>query len=185
MRTFLALELPEEFKNELAGGITQLQELLPQGIKWVKKEHLHITMQFIGDVDPEKISELTSEFQSILNHLKPFTIYQPQLEAIPIRNPRLVWVKCNFICPELSVVVDRIRQYLEKEGLEIDKKTFRLHITLGRIKKSIEKKAIENLFRVNLRDTKWKVSEATFYESRLQPEGPEYRKIATFNLQEV
>jgi len=185
MRTFLALELPGEFKEELAKAIRELQVLVPHGVKWVMKDNLHITMLFIGDVGPGKISELKSEFQAILKDLKSFAIDQPQIEVISIRNPRLVWVKCNFISPELPIVVDRIRQYLEKEGFEIDKKPFRLHITLGRIKKTIENRVVENLFRVDLRDKRWTVSEATFYESRLLPEGPEYSKIATFNLQEV
>lgn len=184
MRTFLALELPAEFKQEIAEAIRQLQEICPKGIKWVKKDQLHITLQFIGDTAPGLAEKLTSEFKAILADLKPFTIHHPQIEVIPPKNPRLIWIKCAFTTAQLSEIGEKFRQILENRGFEIDKKPFKLHITLGRFKSSISADLAEKMTEVKLKDQKWTVQEATFYESRLFPAGPEYSKIATFNLQE-
>ncbi|MCK4311477.1 MAG: RNA 2',3'-cyclic phosphodiesterase, partial [Candidatus Cloacimonetes bacterium] len=61
MRTFLALELPENIKNEVAEVVEYFRSLVRDGIKWVAKENLHITFQFIGDTREEDIPEI-SEF---------------------------------------------------------------------------------------------------------------------------
>jgi len=184
MRTFLALELPEEFKNEIADVIKQLREICPQGIKWVERDNLHITLQFIGDTEPQIVKEMSDNFTAILNELKAFPVFKPQIEVIPPNNPRLVWIKCDFSSSQINDVVGKIRFYLKKRGFEIDKKPFRLHITLGRVKRFIPAYITEKFTTLALKDKRWTVDEATFYESRLHSTGPEYYKKATYNLME-
>ncbi|MBW6515546.1 MAG: RNA 2',3'-cyclic phosphodiesterase [Candidatus Cloacimonetes bacterium] len=184
MRTFLALELPEEFKKEIAEVIQKLQDICPHGIKWVEKNKLHITLQFIGDTEPRAIKELSDSFATILAELKPFPIFKPLIEIIPPKNTRLVWIKCDFSSSQINDVVGKIRFYLKKRGFEIDKKPFRLHITLGRVKRFIPLTITESLTNIAINNKQWTVSEATFYESRLHSTGPEYKKIATYNLME-
>ena len=184
LRTFLALELPEEFRDEITEKIGELAELFPKGVKWVIRSHLHITMQFIGDTDISQISLLREKFGSMLRDLPAFRISRPEIEIIPFKNPRLIWIKCDFDNRALPDTVHRIRVFLKKMGFQIDKKPFRLHITLGRVKNSIIGNNLVNVNLPILKDREWTISKATFYESRLHTDGPEYIKIATFNLQE-
>jgi|SRR5690554_330274 len=183
MRVFLALELPEEFKDEIEKVQNGLQRVCSEGIKWVKREHWHITLQFIGDTNPEIIPKLKREFTVILKGLRQFYIYHPQIEAIPARRPRLIWIKCDYNSPELGSVVKVIRDLLHREGYQIDQKPFRLHITLGRVRKYIPPEIVNQLTEPTLSDQRRKISKATFYESRLHSDGPEYSSIEQYCLQ--
>ncbi len=52
IRSFIAVELPAEVKQGLAG----LQAKLKAGgkqVKWVEPENMHLTLQFLGDIDAD------------------------------------------------------------------------------------------------------------------------------------
>ena len=55
MRLFLAIDIPENLKEEVAKFQEQFKI---KGIKLVEKENLHITVKFLGEVDEEKLKEI-------------------------------------------------------------------------------------------------------------------------------
>ncbi len=182
VRTFLALELPVEFQQELGEKIKQLQQISPRGIKWVKQENLHITMQFLGNIERCRIEEFSSRFLEIFKEFPPFTITNPKIEVIPPQRPRLIWVKCDYDSPRLVQKVQRLRDYLTANDFQIDKKPFKLHITLGRVKIPLSAVVTAELTKTEISKKTRIVRQATFYESRLTPEGPEYNKLASYDL---
>lgn len=114
-------------------------------------------------------------------HLKPFTISFSKIEFGPnAREPRMIWAtgKAEKTINDLRLTIYR------SLGFEIDERPFRLHITLARIKAS-------NLSRpfgspspsFGEGKNEWaivwqmKVDRFVLYESRLLPEGAEYKVI--------
>ena len=66
MRTFIALDLPEEIKEYLFS--LQKNFLKDLKVKWVAKKHLHLTLKFLGettDFITEKAFQLKNIYLSI------------------------------------------------------------------------------------------------------------------------
>ena len=52
IRSFLAFDIPDELKDELASVIELLQPKV-KGIKWVAPEKMHCTIRFFGNVEED------------------------------------------------------------------------------------------------------------------------------------
>ena len=71
IRSFIAIELSEDIKKELA----RLQdELKPAGadVKWVRPESVHLTLKFLGNVDTDKLERVKSVLDGVATNYKPF-----------------------------------------------------------------------------------------------------------------
>ena len=49
MRAFLALEIPGDIVAYLTGVIDRLAKRT-EGVRWVRKEGIHITVKFLGEI---------------------------------------------------------------------------------------------------------------------------------------
>ena len=54
-RVFIAINLPAEVRKELGNFYTKHPEL---PAKWTKKDNLHITLEFLGDLTDVEIGEV-------------------------------------------------------------------------------------------------------------------------------
>ena len=52
-RLFIAIPLPDAVRSELARLVEPLR-----GISWVAGHQLHLTLRFLGDVDPARVESL-------------------------------------------------------------------------------------------------------------------------------
>lgn len=182
MRIFISLELPEDFKQEILKLSSELRSLCPYQIKWVEPENLHITFLFIGETKSENVETVTKMLEDRLSKLDIQTFSKPQLEIIPKRDPRILWVALENESEAIHNVWQRIKRDLKKYGFELDKKPLRFHITLGRIKKKLPADFIKEVLTRKIENRDIYVDKITLYESVLKPEGPEYYELAHYNL---
>ena len=71
MRTFIAIELPDEIKDALA----QLQEGLKKSgadVKWVEPKNIHLTLKFLGEIDEKKAENTIKIINEIAKDLSSF-----------------------------------------------------------------------------------------------------------------
>ena len=60
-RIFIAVVPPENIINSLIKTIRSYKkESWGKDVKWVKPEHLHLTLKFIGQVESNKIAKISS-----------------------------------------------------------------------------------------------------------------------------
>ncbi len=57
IRTFIAIELPPEIKEAMAGVQAELRKS-DADVGWVRPEGVHLTLKFLGDVEEKKVAEL-------------------------------------------------------------------------------------------------------------------------------
>jgi len=57
LRLFLAINLPEETKREIAAATTALRESAPE-LTWVRDSQLHLTIKFLGEQPAERLNEI-------------------------------------------------------------------------------------------------------------------------------
>ena len=182
MRTFFALELPEDVKRIISALIENLQKSNVKGINWVAPENLHITFQFIGDTQRHDIPEIGQFLKNEFSDFEKIIFGHPSLEIIPATEPRLIWISLQTDNKEIVKLSRRFKLFLTEMGYQPDKKPLRFHITLGRIKKRLPDFFIQKILTTELKMPDFEVSEATFYESFLRPAGPVYEKVLDYNF---
>ena len=98
----------------------------------VPKE-VHLTIRFLGDVDASKIGKLSAQMRS-LEEYSAFDVSMNGIGAFPNNNsPRVVWIGSILGDPFQSILSD-IDKMLDAAGIDYDKKPFKAHITIGRVR---------------------------------------------------
>ena len=125
-RLFTALEIP----SPLAFSLSLLRGGLP-GARWVDPENYHITLRFIGDIDQRTADEVGT---ALMRVDKPrFNLTIGGLDALGGNKPHSIVaaVKPSKALQDLQAEHERI---IQRMGLEPERRKFRPHVTLARIK---------------------------------------------------
>ncbi len=184
IRTFLAFDLPESIRQRIIEIKDTLINVSARKIKWVEDENIHITLQFIGDINEWDISDLATKFGYYFLNLKPLKFKFSKLELVPGRNPKIIWLKFETDSTDIFKMHKKIRNYLFEKGYKTDKKPLKFHITLGRIKRELNYFEIENLIKIKPQLKDFLVDDITFYKSLLTPKGPIYTPLENYVLKE-
>jgi 2'-5' RNA ligase len=127
-RLFTAIELPEEVCQELH----RLHLPLP-GARWIKPESYHLTLRFAGDID----NTAAREFATALAEIESdgFEISLMGVGAFGGDNPSAVWA--GFApSTELEALARAHEKAARRAGLPPEKRPFKPHVTLARLKNS-------------------------------------------------
>jgi len=185
MRTFIAIELPEDIKKK----IEQLQAPLKKTdafVSWVKPKNIHVTLKFLGEVSEEKIGAVFSATEKALEGARKFTMNLQGMGGFPdLKRPRVIWVGTGSGEKELSRMAERIEQEMEKIGFPKEKRKFSPHFTIGRVK---SQKNIEGLLRLvkssDFQTDEIQVEEVVVMKSQLHPAGAIYTPLKKVPLAE-
>ncbi len=177
-RLFVAIDLPAPVKDQL---LSLRERDLPPG-RWSRREALHVTLRFIGDV-PEAAARA---YQRALEQVDvpAFDLRIQGVGQFPINDrPRVIWAGLQNT-PELRALHEAVEAALEREGLPRDGRRFHPHITLMRFRKPIRRGLASRWLaeHLDLHAEPFRVDAFALYESDLQPSGAVYRKRAVYDL---
>ena len=187
MRTFIAIALSQEIKQVLFRLIEELDDmdLGQKKIRWVRKEGMHLTLKFLGDIGNEKVSQIENVLKTISEKFQPFFMKFRGTGTFPPRpkNPRVLWIGIEEE-ETLKTLQHQLERELEKLGFPRENRKFFPHLTLGRVK------VFSNLRQTLLLLEKYsgrhfgemKVEKITFFQSQLKPTGAEYSVLSEFKL---
>lgn len=173
MRCFIAIELPQEVLQKLS----TLSQELPPGVSKVKKENMHITLKFLGEVDEKKLPDVVSVLGKCV--VPPFSVSLSGVGAFPKPYfPRVVWAGVHS--EELARLAASIEESLDSLGFEKEK-AFSGHVTLARVKNPVE---LRQFFAAHADDLfgSFSVNEFVLKKSTLAPSGPVYETLKRFRL---
>jgi 2'-5' RNA ligase len=113
----------------------QLRKTLPP-INWVRPESIHLTLKFLGYVEPSIISQLLSVLKPIGKKQHVFSIDVHGLGVFPqVKHPRIFWIGLTGNTQALQELVLEIEAALEPLGFPPEEKAYHPHLTLARIKR--------------------------------------------------
>jgi 2'-5' RNA ligase len=175
MRLFTGISLPAEVSERLAGVIGELQ----RGVQanWSPVENLHITLKFIGSWPEDRLDELEAALQ-VMQPGPAFPVKISQLGYFP--NPHrphslFAGVQAG---PELTALAAAL-------GVKTEERAYHPHVTLARIKDQSQVRTLRE--RVagmsDLTFGEFEVRAFHLYESRAEPHGSVYTKLATYDLE--
>ena len=191
MRLFVALEIPRQTRDALAGLIAQLAPTC-RGARWSRPEGMHLTLKFIGEVPSEKAANIRAELRAV-DRFFPLEIAFRGAGFFPnARHPRVFWAGVEAGAA-LAALASGIERRLEPLGIAREAREFRPHLTLARFKSEeglpalhaalakLEKgsSAVSGLGMDFGRGT---FEEFHLIESKLHPQGATYITLETFRF---
>ena len=181
MRTFIAIELPEQIRTILSNIQDELRQTQAD-VKWVKPENIHLTLKFLGDIEQILVKKIHSQLDEIAQRYTCFSLYLSGLGVFPKpQYPRVIWIGVTHDQPVLEIAKDLEKEMI-KIGLPAESRPFSTHITLGRVRSGLNRKAlVEKLEFLNknltLPQPEFRVLGLTLFKSTLTPQGPIYETL--------
>jgi RNA 2',3'-cyclic 3'-phosphodiesterase len=182
-RTFIAVKV--EAGSELLKLFSVLKnELKYDSIRWTDPNQIHLTLAFLGDTSEETIKHVSTMLSEISGGISTFSFKISGMGVFrTLGNPRVIWAGIER-SDELENLFRVIKSGLDRIGFAKEERSFKPHLTLGRIKQVKEKGDLEKLAKQFDKKVfqEVKVSEIIFYESLLRPTGSVYIPIIISKL---
>jgi 2'-5' RNA ligase len=183
IRTFIAIELPDEVKEK----ISFLQEELREdrgGASRVRPKNIHLTLKFLGNIDAEKINSIGNALEKASENVGPLTVTVGGTGGFPnLKSPRVLWVGVGE-SEGLTRLQKNIEEELNKIGFEKERRPFHPHLTLLRVKSMDEGRRLAGLVKEIKSDieAKFSTDEFILFKSKLGPGGAEHSALKRISL---
>lgn len=174
MRLFIALELPEAVKAELAA----VQGRLPrEAVRWVRAEGMHLTLQFLGEADGGLVEPLVAALAAIPR--VPLQLRLAGLGTFGGRTPRVVWAGVAGDTEALARLQAAVVAATAPLGFVAEARPWSPHLTLGRARQDARPDALRALADAVRRapppaPLEWDAGSPILFESKLGPRGAAY-----------
>ena len=183
MRAFVALEITDQ--GVLDSLVAAQEQLVATGadLKPVERENIHFTVKFLGEISQNESLRVDASLKAL--NLKGGTVEVRGVGAFPSsRRPSVIWAGVapeheSIVIPLAQSVLSALQSYGEE-----DRRPFRPHATLARVRSPRESAALADCLKRNseksfgttpLRTMKLK-------SSLLTPRGPVYSDLGEYIL---
>lgn len=184
VRVFFAIELPDTVKAFLRQISAELKQC-GGDVRWVNPSGMHLTLKFLGEIRADLLHDLERETRPVFDSQKASVHRLAGLGVFPdFRKPRVVWVGCTDESKVLPPLVAKLEEALSRLGFPKEKRPFRPHLTMGRIRSN---RGISGLVdgireRADIAGPSFTSDQAVLFRSILKPSGAEYSPLLRFDF---
>jgi 2'-5' RNA ligase len=188
IRSFIAIELPEEAKEGLARLRNGLERDEHKFVKWVNPGGIHLTLKFLGNIPSKRVAEVTEAIEEATQGISPFHLEISGLGAFPsLRQARVFWVGIGGEVDKLSRLQQNIDSALTVLGFVKEERSFVPHLTLARIRQGaspLERRSFGELVGSTIFEDKYhvEVEAVSLMRSQLTPAGAIYTCLSAVGL---
>lgn len=173
MRLFIGIPLEKKLVNEIYSLYNKFKNL--KNAKFVKKENLHITLKFLGEVEEEKITLIKNAIDNSILNFEKFFISTNKISGFPEeKRAKVIWFNVYKNSEKIEFLFNNLETYLEKIGFKKEEKKFVSHITIARVKEGANIEFAVKNFNFEFKS---EVLSMALFQSVLTPSGPVYTKI--------
>jgi len=182
MRAFFCIPIDETLRRDIAGVAESLREQTMTRAAWVSPRNYHITLRFLGEIDPMATVELERIARGVAKGREPFTFTIERIGAFPaVERPRVIWAggpaPAEFV--ELS---SSLNGSLERLGFPRQRGEEVVHITIARVKGRVDLGLMEGIRSTGISPKRFIAERIVLMESRLTPRGAVYSPLFTVEL---
>ena len=187
-RAFIALSLPPLLKCGLEQVVQNLAAQVPRGVRWVGLDGIHLTLKFLGNIDPTQVEDITEAVQRASLGASPFRLLLSGLGTFPNeKRPRVIWAGVQGDLESVGKLQAGIEAEVYGLGFPREKRPFTPHLTLGRVRDqagSSERLGIgAAVSSCSMGPTEpWLVESVRLVRSHLGPGGATYSDLASVSL---
>ena len=183
IRSFISVHLSENVREQIARFQTGLK-IPGTDIKWVRPENMHITLKFLGDIQPDQIDSIENVIRDVAGSVTPFNVWIRGAGCFPNEHhPRVLWLGI-FTKTEIPGHMARdLNGRLAVLGFQTEKRKFKPHLTLGRVRtlKNIGQ-VVGRMRQEGFESDGFHVNQIHLMQSRLKPSGAEYSVLKSIDL---
>jgi RNA 2',3'-cyclic 3'-phosphodiesterase len=134
-RLFIGVGLDERARFACAAATEELRRT-GFDARYESLEKLHVTLAFLGYVDPSRCDEIVAELVATAATSKPFAVSLDKLGAFPHeRKPRVVYIGAREQGARFRALAENVRSAYAARGFEF-KNDAVAHVTIARVKES-------------------------------------------------
>ena len=184
IRCFIAIEIPETIQNQLVRIQGTLRKQI-QKASWVKPGNIHLTLKFLGDVDPEDLESIGQAIEEVASRHRSFSLRIGGLGAFPnFARPRVMWTGVKAGGERVSTLAQDINIALSHCGFSVDTKKFNPHLTIARLKERVDLRPYANQYRQydRMHGAEMNVNTISLIQSQLHPTGAIYSTLQSYSI---
>jgi len=184
IRAFIAFELPENVRT----AIVKIQERFGPyrfNVRWVKTANIHLTLKFLGNIGREQIDPIETAILKAVADFKPLSLAAKGVGVFPgIKRPRVIWIGVSGQAQLLIQLQKSIDQQLTTIGFARENRSFKAHLTIGRVKGRINPGHLADAIgeTTGFEPEPFTADRVILYQSDLQPAGPIYTRLKCLKL---
>lgn len=181
VRLFVAVDLPADLRNEVAGRMNRVQ-----GARWANTEQLHITLRFLGDTAEDDLPSLRARLaqvrqQAFRLRLRGAGVFPEAGEAGRKKAPRVLWLGI-----EPTQDLGRLKHSIDaalSAHAPAGPQGFSPHLTVARFSARPDH-TLSDFLSKHGGDTSayWWVKDFHLYQSTLRREGALHTRVASYLL---
>jgi RNA 2',3'-cyclic 3'-phosphodiesterase len=178
IRAFLAVFPPPGVEAALAEYVGSLRREL-RDLAWVKPGNLHLTLRFLGDIEPAQVELARAAADAAVRGRPAFDVSLRDAGAFPsLARPRVAWLGVEEGRAALVDLAAALEAALVAAGLGRADKPFAAHLTVGRVRQELPPSALPRLFASHPSPGfRFRATELRLVESRLDPRGAVYTPL--------
>ena len=186
MRAFVAIGLPACSARAIGTATASLQPHHHQ-LRLVPPGNLHLTLAFLGDIEPAQQKFIGAALNASAARSAPLELrFRPAI-ANPVFSGRVITLAVSGHIKQLCQLRGRLLSRLADVGLPLAHSSFRPHLTIARVRRSLgpaERKELGLVAAAALADLELGMiaRRIDLMSSRLLPSGPIYRVLASARL---
>ena len=132
VRSFVAVLLPDGVRARLAATVAEIRPKAPT-LAWVRADNLHLTLRFLGAVEPAALARAEEAMRVTALARTPFTIELGGLGSFPACGaPRVVWAGVVAGGEGLAELHAALDVALGARDMPGEGRAFHAHVTLAR-----------------------------------------------------
>ena len=185
IRSFIAVDIPDIVKTNIENSLNSLKHEI-HGVKWIESENMHLTLKFLGNVEPKRLDFLKGKLAQALKGRTKFSIIFSKLDAFPdMKNPKVLWLGIANGEEHLKILAGKVEEASAEAGFQKVTRPFSAHLTLGRVRNGqrLGEDQAKALARLDFNlDSLIMVERVTLYQSLLTSKGPNYESLQRIDL---
>lgn len=188
IRAFVSIHLPADVREKLRAVQAELAGVVPEStIRWTPFDQLHLTLEFLGKVEAEKLPSLETALNAIARAHTVFELSAERMGAFStIRNPRVIWAGIQRDVDAVKTLQAEVKKAVRPFVAEQETRAYRPHVTLGRVRpakpRALHRVSDALASTVDRSFGAWRVEEFALMQSKLSPHGSQHSTLATFRL---
>jgi 2'-5' RNA ligase len=180
IRAFVAVDIWPEIRERTKMVVSRLKETSAK-VSWVKPDQMHLTLNFLGDVE---LNEIPAVCKAVANAALPFAPFDVDMAGLGVfpsyENPRTIWLGVGDGAEQLVALHTALEEQLGALGFRVEARRFHPHLTIGRVR-SLPTGAgqLAGLIKqhADFEAGPMMISELTVFSSELGRNGPTYEAL--------
>ena len=138
IRVFIALDISDAACSSLSGAIDGLKAEIPRGVRWVDPRGIHLTLKFLGNIDPRRTDGILESMVRVGQEVSSFSLSLAGLGVFPNqRQPRVLWAGVAGDMDPLTGIQLGVEEAMAEQGFTKESRSFNPHLTIGRVRDGV------------------------------------------------